>query len=216
VIDAADAGLRAGLVALGLGAWYGSQRLLGRRPAKPADRPADPVHRLTAGLHARLAARPRAADAVLIGSSALVDLFGLALVASALLGPSFRPFLALGMLFALRQACQAAIALPAPPGMIWRSPGVPSLLVTYDVGNDFFFSGHTGLAVLGAIEAWTSGPPWLGAAAAAIAALQAATVLVLRAHWTVDVVAAIPAAFACHALAALAAPAVDGWLSSGF
>ena len=216
MIDAADAGLRAGLVALGLGAWYGSQRLLGRRPAKPEDRPADAVHRLTAGLHARLAARPRAADAVLVASSAFVDLFGLALVASALLGPSFRPFLAVGMLFALRQVCQAAVALPAPPGMIWRSPGVPSLLVTYDVGNDFFFSGHTGIAVLGAIEAWTAGPPWLGAAATAIAALEAATVLVLRAHWTVDVVAAIPAAFGCHALASRCAPAVNAWLSSRF
>ena len=213
---AAEIGLRAALVVVALGGWYGSQRLLGRRPAKPAGRPPDAVHRITAGLHARLTAHPRAADAVLVASSAFVDLFGLGLAASALLGPSFRPFLALAMLFALRQVCQAAVALPAPPGMIWRSPGVPSLLVTYDVGNDFFFSGHTGIAVLGAIEAWTAGPPWLGPVAAAIAGAEVLTVLVLRAHWTVDVVAAIPAAFGCHALAGLAAPAVDGWLSSPF
>ena len=30
--------------------------------------------------------------------------------------------------------------------------GVPSILVTYNVTTDFFFSGHTGLAVLGAVE----------------------------------------------------------------
>ena len=45
--------------------------------------------------------------------------------------------------------------------MIWRSPGVPSLLVTYGVSNDLFFSGHTALAVYGAIELgrW-GGPAW--------------------------------------------------------
>ena len=55
-------------------------------------------------------------------------------------------------LFGLRQMCQAVSALPLPEGMIWRSPGVPSLLVTYDVANDLFFSGHTAMAVYGAIE----------------------------------------------------------------
>ena len=36
--------------------------------------------------------------------------------------------------------------------MMWNNPGVPSLLVTYETTNDFFFSGHTAIAVLGCIE----------------------------------------------------------------
>ena len=36
--------------------------------------------------------------------------------------------------------------------MIWRSPGVPSLLVTYGTSNDLFFSGHTAIAVYGSLE----------------------------------------------------------------
>ena len=36
--------------------------------------------------------------------------------------------------------------------MIWHDPGFPSFLVTYHVANDFFFSGHTAIAVFGAIE----------------------------------------------------------------
>jgi hypothetical protein len=45
--------------------------------------------------------------------------------------------------------------------MIWRYPGVPSLLVTYGTSNDLFFSGHTALAVYGSIElAWWGGPAW--------------------------------------------------------
>jgi len=47
---------------------------------------------------------------------------------------------------------QAVCALPPPPNMIWHYPGFPSLLVTYHVANDFFFSGHTAIAVFGAIE----------------------------------------------------------------
>ena len=45
----------------------------------------------------------------------------------ALFGPDFAPFWGLLGLFAARQACQALVALPAPPGIIWRPPGFPSI-----------------------------------------------------------------------------------------
>jgi len=45
------------------------------------------------------------------------------------------------LLLGMRQVMQALCALPAPPNMIWRYPGFPSLFVTYSVGNDYFFSG---------------------------------------------------------------------------
>src|SRR3974377_2570935 len=40
-------------------------------------------------------------------------------------------------------------------------PGFPSLLVTYGVANNYFFSGHTGIAVLGAAELVRPGRPSL-------------------------------------------------------
>jgi membrane-associated phospholipid phosphatase len=86
--------------------------------------------------------------------------------------------------------------------MIWRHPGFPSLLVTYDVANDFFFSGHTAIAVLGAIEAAKIAPGWIAAVAGVIAFLEAATVLILRAHYTMDVLTAVVAAFCAAGLAA--------------
>jgi hypothetical protein len=88
------------------------------------------------------------------------------------------------LVFALRQIAQLTCALPMPSGMIWRHPGVPSLLVTYNVANDYFFSGHTAIAVLGAIEVAKIAPAWVALAAAVVACLEALTVLVLRAHWT--------------------------------
>lgn len=82
----------------------------------------------------------------------------------------------------MRQACQAIVVLPAPPGIIWRDPGFPSLFVTYTVGNDFFFSGHTALAVYGAIQLATLGIPMLTALGILTAILQMVLVILLRAH----------------------------------
>ena len=208
----APTGLRAALIAGGLALWFLTQRLLaGRAPAAAGI--GDRAHAWLAPLHAWLAARPRAADAVLIASSAVIDLFGVWLLGSALLGPTIRPFLSLFFLYLLRQVCQGLCSLPPPPGTIWRHPGFPSLLVTYGTSHDYFFSGHTAIAALGAIALAAAGPPWLAAAAVAAALLEAAVVLALRAHYTMDVVAAVCAAWCAWSLGGAAAPVVDGWLA---
>ena len=98
--------------------------------------------------------------------------------------------------------------------MIWRDPSVPSVLVTYDVATDFFFSGHTGLAVLGAVElSRVGGRKWL-ALGVAIAIFEATTVLVLRAHYTMDVFTGAVAARYASILASRIAPWCDRMLGS--
>jgi hypothetical protein len=199
-------GLRLAIVVFALVAWYLSQSLISSRGMKEGPI-ADAVHDLTAPWHAYLQAHPRTADAVLVVSSAFIDLLGLFLIAASVFGPSVRPLAALIVLFAMRQVCQGVCALPTPPGMIWRFPGVPSILVTYDVANDFFFSGHTSIAVLAAVEAAAMFPLWAGILVALIALLEAGVVLVLRAHYTMDVVAAVFAAFCAAGLADWLCPA---------
>jgi len=199
--SAARVAMRSLTIALGLAAWFVSQSLIGSRPC-PEGTIGDAVHARTASLNRWLGTHRRAADVLLIATSAFIDLFAVFLLGSALFGPSLRPGIALLLLFAFRQVSQLTCALPAPAGMIWRHPGAPSLLVTYDVANDFFFSGHTAIAVLGAIEVAKAAPWWVAAIAAAIALLEATTVLVLRAHYTMDVLTAIVAAFCAEALAA--------------
>lgn len=204
-------GLRIGAVAGALVLWFWTQSLIARKSAPKAGI-GDVVHDLTAGWHHYLSANPRAANAALIISSVFIDLTGLALIGAAIFGPTFEPFLAIMIVFGLRQICQSLGTLPPPPGIIWRNPGFPALLVTYDVGNDFFFSGHTALAVLGAIEAAHFGPLWLAAIAAVIALGEMIIVLVLRAHYTLDVVAGLFAAFFAADLGARLAGTVDVWL----
>jgi len=204
-------GLRAGVVAGALVAWFWTQSLIARKSA-PKDGLGDVVHDLTARWHCYFSTHDRAANAALITSSIFIDLIGLSLIAAAVFGRTFAPFLAILIVFGMRQICQALCTLPPPPGIIWRNPGLPALLVTYDVGNDFFFSGHTALAVLGAIEAAYLGPPWLAVIAASIALGEMLIVLVLRAHYTLDVVAGALAAFLAAEVAGSLSPVLDAWL----
>jgi hypothetical protein len=194
--------IRVTLVAVALVAWFWTQSLIGNRPLG-TDAIGDGLHDLTGPLHAWFLIHHRAANATLIASSAFIDLFGLFILGSAVMGASLRPLVALLLLFAFRQACQGLCALQAPKDMIWRNPGFPSLLVTYGVANDFFISGHTAVAVLGAMEMAHVAPWWVGLAAGVVALLEGAVVIVLRAHYTMDVLGAVVAAVCASHIAAI-------------
>jgi hypothetical protein len=159
---------------------------------------------------------PRWANALLIVSSALIDGLGLFLFTWSVVGPSIRPFLGLCVLFGLRQVCQVLTALPVPTGSIWRYPGFPSLFVTYGVSNDLFFSGHTALAVYGAVELAALGYNWLVGLAVAVAVFEIAVVLLLRAHYTMDVFAGLMTALYVTGIAASLALPCDRALAHAF
>jgi hypothetical protein len=169
-----------------LAIWFWTQSLLGAR-ISPTEGIGDGLHRLTAPLNAYLHGAPHAANALLIASSALIDAIALFLLGSWIFAGNLRPFLGLGMLLITRQVMQALCSLPAPPGIIWHDPAFPSLLVTYGVANDFFFSGHTAIAVFGAMELARLRRAWLTAVAICVVLFEIAAVLVLRAHYTMDV-----------------------------
>src|SRR5882762_5987611 len=196
-----------------LALWFWTQSLIGARTA-PASGIGDALHNLTAGLNSYLAQNTRAADALLIVSSALIDALGLFLLGRWLFGGSVRPFLGLFLLMTLRQLMQASCALPPPPNMIWHYPGFPSLLVTYQVANDFFFSGHTAIAVFGAIELSRLHRNWLTTVAVLVVLFEVATVLVLRAHYTMDVFTGIVAALWMAQLGERISPRLDHLLNT--
>jgi PAP2 superfamily C-terminal len=201
------------LTAIALGIWFWTQSLIAGRPVPPSG-VGDALHNLTAGLNSYLSQSPGAANALLIFSSALIDGLGIFLLLRWLFGSSVRPFLGLVLLLGLRQMMQAICALPAPPNMIWHYPGFPSLLVTYNVGNDFFFSGHTAIAVFGGIELARLGKRWLTAVAVAIVLFEIAAVLVLRAHYTLDVFTGLLAALCVARFCTVVSPRIDSWLLS--
>jgi hypothetical protein len=209
------------IVAIGLGLWFFTQSLIGSRTIASTDSggnfsisSGDHLFTRTQSANEFLHVHPRAADVLLITSSAAIDAIGIWLIATSIFGPSIRPFIGLLLLFALRQLSQALCALPTPEGMIWRSPGFPTLLVTYHVANDFFFSGHTAIAVFGATQLARTKQPALVFLGFALALFEMAAVIVLRAHYTIDVFAGAIAALWAAVVAERIAPAVDRRLIS--
>lgn len=202
-------------VIVGLGLWFWTQNLIGERPHQPGTI-GDTVHDILAAPNSYLQSHRATASLLLIISSALIDVLGIFLLVRSIFGPTLRPFLGLLLLFGMRQICQLLTTLDPPVGMVWHDPGFPSLLVTYHVATDFFFSGHTGIAVLGAVElARFGGRRWLYVGIA-IAGFEATTVLVLRAHYTMDVFTGAVAARYATILAARFAPNCDAWLANIF
>lgn len=205
--------LRSLLVVAGLAIWFWTQALIGRRPI-PQGVIGDKLLDLTATLNGHLWEHPRRANGVLIATSAIIDLLGIFLLAMAVFGPTVRPFLGLIILFALRQICQGLCALPAPDRMIWRYPGFPSLLATYGTASDLFFSGHTAIAVYGCIELAHYGGPPAALLGAVIVLVETTAVLVLRAHYTMDVFTGAVTALWVWTAASALAPGVDRVLGS--
>lgn len=200
--------LRIVVIAIVLSLWFWSQSLISSRPAPPCGI-GDLIHNVTASLNSYFFHNTTAANALLIASSALIDALGVFLLGSWLLGGSIRPFLGLVLLMTLRQLMQAASSLNPPPNMVWHDPGFPTLLVTYHVANDFFFSGHTSIAVFGALEIARFRRPWLTSLAALVVVFEVSAVLILRAHYTLDVsTGAIAALWISHVSERLA-PSLD-------
>jgi PAP2 superfamily protein len=197
--------------ALALIIWFWTQSLIGGR-SLPGTGIGDAMHQWTAPLNSYFYENVRAANALLIVSSGLIDALGLFLLGSWLFGRTVRPFLGLLILMILRQIMQAFCALPTPPHMVWHYPGFPSLLVTYSVANDYFFSGHTAIAVFAATQLARFERRWLTVLAIGIVVFEIATVLVLRAHYTMDVFTGIVTALWVAAFCERIAPAVDNFV----
>ena len=203
--------LRLGLVVVSLGLWFWTQSLLGSRPVPV--KIGDGLHNLTASTNSYLLSHPKAANALLIASSAVIDMLGIFILASTIVGRSITPFLGLLMLFALRQIIQGLCPLPPPDGLIWHHPGFPSLLVTYSVPNDLFFSGHTAIAILGACVLGKSFPRIGIALGLLIAFFEIGTVVLLRAHYTMDIFTGAITALYIWTVAKRLGPKIDLQLS---
>jgi hypothetical protein len=188
--------------------WFWTQSLIGKHSV-PASGVGDELLVWSTPINNYLYEHVSAANALLIVSSGIIDLLGVFLLAKWIFGRSVRPFLGLILLLGLRQLTQALVALPAPENTIWHYPGFPSLLVTYGVANDYFFSGHTAIAVLGATELARIGRRWVTGVAIMIVVFEVATVLVLRAHYTMDVFTGAIAALYVASLVGNISPSID-------
>jgi hypothetical protein len=205
--------IRLAVTTVALILWFWTQSLIGARP--PGAGIGDQLHNATASANSYLHGHPAAANLLLIVSSGIIDLLGIFLLSRWIFGSSVRPFLGLVFVLGLRQIMQWLVALPAPPNAIWHYPGFPSLLVTYGVSNDYFFSGHTAIAVLAVTEIACMGRRWLTALGVLTVVFEIATVLILRAHYTMDVFTGIVTGLYAAHLAGLMSTTLRGYKIPG-
>lgn len=103
------------ITAAAIAIWFWTQSLIGAR-AVPDSGVGDGIHAVTASANLYLHHHARAANALLIVSSAIIDLLGILLLSAWIFRGDAQPFLGLVIVLGLRQVMQVCTALPAPPG----------------------------------------------------------------------------------------------------
>lgn len=189
--------LFSGILALSI--WHWSQRAISATKRECANEIRDQMLECT---HARklqdvVCRSIRISRPILILSSMILDLGMMSLFLHYLWTANSVFFLRLCAGLALRQLCQVVCALPKPRNMLWYHPGWPSLVVSYDVHDDFFFSGHTFTAILICDFCCMMIPGSTGMiVGGSILVIEIFALVALRAHYFMDIYAALATYFA--------------------
>ena len=99
--------------------------------------------------------------------------------------------LAFGLFYALRALTQAVFIMRPPDGYIWGNPGLPSLMVPTGKTTDFFFSGHVGYCLIAAMEFHALGWKRMWAFCAITTLFESLVMIVLRGHYSIDLMAGL-------------------------
>mmetsp|Transcript_27607 Transcript_27607/g.27295 ORF Transcript_27607/g.27295 Transcript_27607/m.27295 type:complete len:117 (+) Transcript_27607:429-779(+) len=98
-----------------------------------------------------------------------------------------------------------------PDDNLWDYPGIPSITVTYLRTTDFFYSGHVGVMVFCALENRHEGNRFLMYLSIFTAFFEFFVLLVLRAHYAVDMFAGIVFAHYFWIISGWVSPYLDRW-----
>lgn len=178
----------------GLMLWFHSQAFLASYLTGYGNH--DTIHIALTTLNDYAKNTPLFAEFLLASSGLIVDIAAISLVTLYIFGQlSTRTIMALFGIFVFRQLCQVLVALPAPDGMIWFTPNMPSVLVTYETGADFFFSGHTAITAFFTFVMWSRTTDRLKRLLNIYLIVQLiwqiTCIMILRSHWTQDVITAL-------------------------
>jgi len=102
-------------------------------------------------------------------------------------GNSGRLPITLAMFYITRALIQKIWFSPFPHGFYWESPGIPSLVVPYGRGSDFFFSGHSGFMVICALEWNKIGNTKIRNFVILAGIYTVLTLLVYQIHYSIDI-----------------------------
>lgn len=121
----------------------------------------------------------------------------------------------LAIFYVTRALVQMVWFSPFPQGFYWESPGVPSLVVPYGRGSDFFFSGHSGFLVICASEWHRLKFPRVRNFVIFAALYTMLILLVYRIHYSIDIFTGVFFAEWCFGKVDAHKDIVDGYWIAG-
>jgi len=200
------------LIIVGVILFYTVQYYIGKKPLSTCGI-VDALHQLTLPLNQYITSHVSVGNALLITMNSILDTLTLFILALSLITRNIRPFLILTFFFMLRQSLQILVSLPLPPFTFWHYPGFPSLLQTYGIANDLYFSGHTGVSFIAALELARFKKPWLTTLGFSIFIYEVISVIVMQVHYTMDVFTAMMTVLCLTDLCSHIAQPINRWLT---
>jgi len=101
-------------------------------------------------------------------------------------GKSLRLPISLGAFTVLRLACLYVWHSPTPAGYLWERPDIPSLIMTFEEGDGFFYSKYLGYMIICANEWGFQGRYWMKRGVMGFCVYLVMISLVLRANYMID------------------------------
>ena len=97
---------------------------------------------------------------------------------------------------------QNIFLLPFPDDIVWRQPFIPSFLVPYDRTRDFYFSGHTGIAIIITLQVFKLKLPfWVKSYCFVMLGWLMTMLIASRVHYSIDIIGGVIFAVLCFDVA---------------
>ena len=93
--------------------------------------------------------------------------------------------------YGIRYIMQETIRLKYPDKLFFEYPGFPSIVVAYIQGSDFFFSGHCGFPIIGAMEFIWLKKYYFAAYFVFVSFVELFLMINCREHYTIDIIVGI-------------------------
>jgi len=129
-------------------------------------------------------------DFMLIASSAFLDIFMICFIfVYVTKGNSWAPILHMGLFYGLRGAVvQNLVIMQIYDTYVFEYPGFPSLVVPYFRAADFFYSGHSGCALLLGMQMSDMGYSEMKYVGFILGIFEGVVLTMLRIHYSIDIV----------------------------
>ena len=157
----------------------------------------DRIHdcHLSQKIHNYLFNRKKLSAFLIFFTTLMIDVNVIYFTYDFLINNNRKPMLLLMTAVGLRQICQFINRLPSPQQVIWFDPGFPSIIINYQLGNDFFFSGHTLTALIFGFELLKSNNSLVQLYSIFYMIFEISFVLLTRSHYFMDIYGAISTYF---------------------